>query len=110
MPRPHDADKAVPEQGLGAHFRAGCRSDDTGLQINRSVAERRAVLVRLLHEPQPHAGSLIADPSNEVRSEGLDEALAGPQRKRPHQPLEVELLGRAKDRFAVLYELPDPSA
>jgi hypothetical protein len=55
----------------------------------------RAVFVWLLHEAQPHAGSFLADASNEVRSEVLHKAFAGPQREHSDELFEVELLSRA---------------
>jgi hypothetical protein len=64
-------------------------------QIDGPVAKGRAVFVWLLHEAQSHAGSFSADASNEIRSEVLDKAVAGPQRERPDELFEVERLGRA---------------
>ena len=87
VPRSHDADEAVPEQGLRAHLRTGRLPHDAGFQIDGPVAKRRAVLVRLLHEAQPHAGRFLADASDEVRPEVLDEAFAGPQRERSDELL-----------------------
>ena len=75
-----------------------------------AVAQRRAVLVGLLHEAQPHAGRFRADARDEIRPEILDEAFAGPQRERPDELPEVELLGGAQHRLAVLHELADPLA
>ena len=63
--------------------------------IDGRVAKGRAVLVWLLHEAQPHAGSFLADASNEVRSEVLYEAVTGPQRERSDELPEVEILSRA---------------
>ena len=74
-------------------------ADDAGFQIDGPVAKRRAVLVRLLHEAQPHAGRFLADARNEVRSEVLHKAFAGPQRERSDELFEVELLGGAQNRF-----------
>jgi len=68
---------------------------DTSALIDGRVAKGRAVFVWLLHEAQPHAGSLPADASNEVRSEVLDKAIAGAQRERSDEQFEVERLGRA---------------
>ena len=70
----------------------------------------RAVLVRLLHEAQPHAGRLPADAGDQVRAEILDEAFAGPQREGADELFEIELLDRAQHRLRVLHELADPLA
>src|SRR3954454_5504238 len=95
VPHSHDAKKTIPEQGLRAHLRARRLLHDASFQIDGPLSKWRAVFVRLLHEAQPHAGSFLADASDEVRSEVLHKAFAGPQRERSDQLFEVELLGRA---------------
>ena len=52
---------------------------DAGFEIDEAFAQRRAVLVRLLHEVQAHARGLGANTREEAASEALDEAVAGPQ-------------------------------
>ena len=71
-------------------------ADDAGLQVDGAVAQRRAVLVGLLHEAQPHAGRLRADARDQGRAEVLHEALAGAQRERADELLR----GRASRRGA----------
>jgi hypothetical protein len=94
VPHSHHANETVPEQCLHTHLRTRRLPHNASFEIDRAVAKRRAVLVWLLHEAQPHAGSFLADASNEVGPEILHEAFAGPQRERSDQLLEVELLGR----------------
>src|SRR5712675_2106393 len=110
VPPSHDADETVEEQALRTHLRAGRLSHDAGFEIDGRVAQRRAVLVRLLHEAQPHAGSLPADAGDQAAAEALHKAFAGPQGERPDQPTEVELFGRAQDRVSVLHEPTDSLA
>ena len=105
MPAAHDADEAVAQQRLRAHLRTGRGRDHTGFQIHGAVAQQRAVLVELAEEAQPHAGRLLGDPRDEGGAEVLDEALAGAQRERAHQSLEVELLRGTQDRGGLLHEL-----
>ncbi len=81
VPLSHDADEAVAEQGLRPHLRTHRLAHDARFQIDGAIAKRRAVLVRLGHEAQPHAGRLPAGAGNEVRSEILHEAFAGPSVK-----------------------------
>jgi hypothetical protein len=60
-------------------------ADHAGLQVDDAVAQRRAVLVGLLHEAQAHAGRLGADAREQRRPEVLDEAFAGAQREGARQ-------------------------
>lgn len=110
VPHSHDANKTVPEQCLRTNFRTSRLLHYASFQIDRPVAKGRAVLIWLLHEAQPHGWSFPGDASDETGSEVFYEALAGPQRECSDQPLEVEIPGRAKNRFSVLHELPDPLA
>jgi hypothetical protein len=87
--------KRSRNKAVRPHLRTDRLPHDAGFQIDRPVAQWRAVLVRLLHEAQPHAGSVLADAGNEVRSEVLDKAFAGPQGEGSDQLPEVEFLGRA---------------
>ncbi len=103
----HDADEPVSEQSLRAHLRTCPLSYDTGFQIDDPVAKRRAVFVCLLHEAQPHAGRSFAGASDQVRSEVLHEAFAGPQRERADELSEIEDLDRAQSRFSIPHELTD---
>src|SRR5213080_3301021 len=95
MPLSRDTNEAVSEQCLRTDLWTHHRSHNAGFQIDGPVAKRHAVFVGLLHEAQPHAGSFLADASNEVRSEILHKAFAGPQRERSYQLFEVDLLSRA---------------
>src|SRR5262249_21213091 len=99
--------ETVAEQGLRAHLRPRRLPHHAGLQVDDAVAQRRAVLVGLLHEAQPHAGSFFRDAGNEARSKILHETFAGPQRERAGKRSEVELLGRTQRRFSVQHELAD---
>lgn len=85
MPKAYDTDKPIPEQSLPPHLRSRRLSDDPGLQINRPISKRCALLVGLGHKPQPHAGRLRLDTSNEVRAKILHKSFAGPQRERSNQ-------------------------
>src|SRR4051794_27093914 len=95
VPHAHDAKETISKQGLRTHLWTGRHPHNASFQIDGPVAKWRAVFVGLLHEAQPHAGSVLADASHEVRSEVLHKAFAGPQRERSDQLFEVELLGRA---------------
>jgi len=95
VPHAHDANETIPEQCACSHLRTSRLPHHASLQIDRPVAKRRARFVWFLHEAEPHARSLLADASNEVRSEVLHKAVAGPQRERSDEPFEIELLGRA---------------
>jgi hypothetical protein len=61
-----------------------------------------------LQEAEPHARSLLANASDEIRSEVLNEAVARTKRERPDEVFEVEPLGRAENTFCILNELTDP--
>jgi hypothetical protein len=106
----HDANETIPEQRVRTNLRTGRLPHHASLQIDGRVAKRRALFVWFLHEAEPHARSLFADASNEIRSEVLNEAFAGTKRERPDELFEVELLSRAQNRFCVLNELTDPPA
>src|SRR5581483_10290610 len=110
VPLSHDADETVLEQRLRTDLRTGRLPDNAGFQIDGPVAKRRALFVRLLHEAEPHAGGFLADACDEARSEVFHKALAGPQGERSDELFDVELLGRAEDRFRILHELTDPLA
>ena len=110
MPDPHDTNEVVPEQRLRTHLWTHGLPNDACFQVDASVAQWRAVSVWLRHKPQPQAGSFLADASNEIRSEVLDEAFAGPQCERSDEPIEVEPPGRAQNRLSVLHEPTDPVA
>ena len=69
--------------------------------------ERCAFFVWFLHEAEPHARRLRADARNEIRPEVLNKAVAGPNRERPDQLFEVELLSRTEHRCCILNELTD---
>src|SRR3954463_7243840 len=105
MAAPDDADEAVFEQRLRPHLRPRRLADDTRFQVDGSFAQRRAVLVGLRHEAQAYAGSLLQDTLQDPGAEILHEALAGAQRERPSQALEVELLGWAQRRLGLAHEL-----
>ena len=50
MPGANDADIAIDEQRLRAHFGADRASDDARLEVDVSLAKTRAVLVQLADE------------------------------------------------------------
>src|SRR5258707_110693 len=77
VPHSHHSDESVREQCLRPHLRTGRLPDDASFEIDGPVA-KRGTIVWLPHEAQPHAGSLPPDASNEVRSEVLHKAFAGP--------------------------------
>ena len=95
LARAHHANETVAEQCLRTHLRTRCLPHNAGFEIDGAVAKWRAVLIRLRHETQPHAGSFLADARNEVRSEVLHKAFAGPQREGSDELFEAELLSRA---------------
>jgi len=66
----------ISEECLHPQFGSGRFLDNASFQIHGPFAKRRATFVRFLHEAQPHAGSLLADASDEVRSEVLHKAFA----------------------------------
>jgi hypothetical protein len=87
----NDADKPVPEQGLGAHLRTRLLPHNAGFEIDQAVTKLCAVLIGLAHKPQPHARGLVAHASYEVRSEVLNEAFARAQREGSDKPIQVEV-------------------
>ena len=106
LPTPYDADEAVAKQCLRPQLRPRRFLHHAGFQIDRAVAKRCAVLVRLGHEAQPHAGRFFRDARDQRRSEILDEAFAGAQRENADE----RRLSRPEDRFALPHELPHPLA
>jgi hypothetical protein len=56
---------------------------------------------------KPYAKRLLADARDQLRPEVLHKALAGVQRERSDQPLEVELLSRTEYGFYILNEPAD---
>jgi hypothetical protein len=104
---PHEA---VPEQRLCTHFRGSRRAENPGFQIYGSVAQRSAVLIRLLDEPQAHTGCLIAHLIEKVRPDGLDETFAGAQGEGSYEFGEVGLRYRSENGFPIPHELTDPLA
>lgn len=108
MTSPHHADEAVAEQTLRTHLRTRSLPDDPCLQIDACVTKWRAVPVRLQQEAQTYPGRFLADPRDQARSEGLREALAGPQGERPHKPRKIEPVCRAQNRFRILHDPADP--
>ena len=105
--RPHDANVAVAEQRLRAHFRADGFVHDACFQIDRSVAQRPTVLVKLVQEVQADARGFFGDARQESGPEVLHEAFAGPHRERSIELPEIELAGRPQGSFGVMDELTD---
>ena len=103
----HNAHVAVAEQGPRAHFQTDGFVHHASLQIDRTLAQRPAVLVQLVQEVQSNAGGFTGDPRQEAGPEVLDEALTGPQRERPVELPEIELAGWPQGRFGVMDELAD---
>src|SRR5579872_831452 len=107
---PYDADKVVAKKCPRTQFRIHRLCDDASLQIDASVAKWSRVAVRLRNETKSHTGRFVSDARNELRSEVFDEAITGSQRERPGEPAEIELFGRAQDRFSILHDLTNPLA
>ena len=105
MAAAHHTDKSVAKQGLHPHLGAGGRTDHTGFQIHTAVAQRAAVLMRLGHKTQPHAGGLGADTCQQAGTEVFDKPLAGAQGEGALQLLQVDRFDRAQHHGGVLHQL-----
>src|SRR5690242_6468718 len=110
MPRSDHANEAVSKQRLCTHLRPHRFSDDTGLQIDASLAQWPAVLVEFLNEAQPHRRSFGARARDQAWAEGLDEAFAGAERERSGELREANLFGGPEHRLGILHELADTIA
>jgi len=86
----HGANQAIAEQQLGPYFWSRILSDNAGLQINRSVAKQRAVLVQLWHEAQADPRCLRANTSDQVRTPSFHKTIAGPQGESADKLLKIE--------------------
>ena len=103
----HHTNETVPEQRLYADLRASRLSCYRSLEIDRALAKWRAVLVGLPHEAEAHTRRLLADTTNEVRSEIFNEAVAGSDSENSNELLEVEPVCGAKNGLSVFYQLTD---
>ena len=110
MRRAHDADKPVPEQRLCPQFGSGRRTDDSGFQIDRAVAQGCAVSVRLQHEAQPDTGGIRAGSGDESGAEIFGETFTGAQGECPDQSGKVKRLCGAQNRFRFSHQYADPVA
>ncbi|MNI48327.1 hypothetical protein D3C73_1028850 [compost metagenome] len=108
MPRAHHADQSIAEQPLGTQFRARRPAHHTRFQIDRAVAQRRAVLVGFGHEAQAYAGRLFGDAGDQCGAEVFDKSFAGTKGEGARHLQEVGLLGRTQHRLGLLHKLGDP--
>lgn len=80
VPHPDDADKAVAEQRLHAHFRPRV-AEHADVEVHQPLPQRPRVLVGLGGEAQAHARSCGHGRHDQPRGEGLSETLIGPYRE-----------------------------
>lgn len=95
MLRAHHTDPSIAEQALGTQFRARGIGYHAGFQIDRAVAQCRAVLVDFGQEAQAYARRLFGDAGDQCGTEVFDKTFAATQGESARHPQEVGLLGRA---------------
>ncbi len=94
---PNDADKPVPEQRLCAHLWAERLFNDTRFKVDPTIPQGRTILVRLLQEVEPHAGSFSARLRDQRSPEVFDKAIARSQRESPYERRQVKRFIRTQN-------------
>src|SRR6516162_7182282 len=96
MSRSNDADEAIAKQQLATQLRARQPPDDSRLEVDGSVAQRRAFPVQLLQKAEANPGRLACDASDQIGSKIFDKTFAASHRERSDELPRIEFFGRTQ--------------
>ena len=104
---PDRADIAICEQGLGSNLGPDRRIDDTGFQVDDTVAQSLTVFIQLAHEPQLNERRFLAHSLDYRRAEAFRDPVTGAQGESSPQRQQIKAIGRAQQGMRVFNEKAD---